>query len=170
MQRGFQLPARAEIVWTVAPVTATSAPLRTALRCGRVGWLAQTAGRGADDALPCSGCRHGDRARLIQRHQFGTILGRPGPKSHRLWCDSRAHAAKFKVARCRAVQCGGDVPKQRGLQRAMNHQPVVMLHRHGIWQVVMDAVAVEGQRRIAKHQCRVDFHSQVEVEELRHCW
>ena len=111
-----------------------------------------------------------DRAHLIQRHQFGTIVGRPGPKSHRLQCDRRDHAAKFKVARCHAVKFGGDVPKQRGLQRAMNYQPVVMLHRLGIWQVVMDAVAVEGQCRIAKQQCRVDFHPQVAVEELRHCW
>ena len=55
------------------------------------------------------------------------------------------------------------VHQQRGDQRAVDHQPGIALDASDVAPVVMDAVAIEGQRRVAEQQHIVGQHGAAEV-------
>src|ERR1700743_2629455 len=70
--------------------------------------------------------------------------------------EQRLHAAIAQLFRRRAaVQFGGKLDDERSLQRTMEDQPGIAFDLGDVVAVVMDAVTVEGQRRITKQQHRI---------------
>src|SRR6056297_602355 len=66
--------------------------------------------------------------------------------------ENRMHRAEIEMAR-RASLVGACRPDQpTGLQRGMDHEAGVMFDTLCIGQVVMNAMRIEGQRRVAKQQ------------------
>ena len=71
----------------------------------------------------------------------------------RLVYDGRAQAAKGKPAQAVfAIVLGGELQQQAGSERAVDNEAAIALDLAGIGAIVMDAVRVEGQRRIAEQQ------------------
>src|SRR5882757_10726047 len=103
--------------------------------------------------LPSRGALHGRPAFGVgdpQLHAARRFIGVDGEFAA---FEQRLHAAIAEFLwRLAVMQLGGEFDDQRGLQGAVEDQAGIALDLGDVVAVVMDAVAVEGQCRIAKQQ------------------
>ena len=74
----------------------------------------------------------------------------------RLAGDCGAEAAKGEAGPAVRTELRvSELEQQAGGQRAVHDEPAIALDLAGIGQVVVDAMRVEGQRRVAEQQARI---------------